>query len=147
MLELFIDDKKYNSFINYAISTCDSLSLVFEKDEMISSEYIFQELYYQISDFVIEEKSVGIHPDTGTEFSDCDYISVFCCKEIKAILMQLGSIYCCNGKEFPEELCFYRENKKWFVFISHEKLLFLHNETKEDIQFLNDEKIKYYVVD
>jgi len=35
--------------------------------------------------------------------------------------MQLDSIYCCNGKEFPEELCFYRDSKKWFVFISHEK--------------------------
>lgn len=49
MLELFIDDKKYNSFINYAISTCDSLSLVFEKDEKISSEHIFQEFSFAMN--------------------------------------------------------------------------------------------------
>ena len=39
---------------------------------------------------------------------------------------------------------FYHKKKKWFSYISHEKKAFVYNETKRDIDFFNEESIKFY---
>lgn len=144
MLEIFINKKRYKSFINYAIDTSDSLSMVFTKDENDISQYILQELYYIVSELIVEKRNIGYHPDTNTEFENSDYIIMICSKELKPIFFEADNIDNWNGEVFPEELCFYRKKKKWFSYISHEEKAFVYNETKRDIDFFNKESIKFY---
>jgi len=146
MLELIINNKKYWPFIKYAMSTCNSFSVVFEKDYHDNSKYILQDFYSLINEFVINKKSIGQHPDTGTHFENCDLIKIQCCETTRRILMDATQIFEWNGNECPEELCFYRDDEKWFVSVSHERFLFIYNESKDDIDFLNKERIEYNFV-
>ena len=45
--------------------------------------------------------------------------------------------------ELPEDLIFYRNNNIWLETVTHEKIIWIHNESKEDIDFLNTHKIKF----
>lgn len=143
MLQITINNKQYRSFIKYAILTCDCFSLVFGKTDENKSQYVFQEIYNSISEHVINNKNVWCHPDTGSTFENSDITYFKCNKSTSNILQTAYSPFDWDGKSLPEELCFYRNGKKWFVCISHEKLLFMYNETKDDIDFLEKEKIKY----
>lgn len=146
MLEVILDRKTYSKFLDYAINNCDAFSCVLEKDEHNKSKYIFQELYYCILDLIIDKKNIGYHPDTNTEFSNCDYIKVKNCQSLKFLFFKVHNIDEWNGIIFPEELCFYREDKVWFTYISHENILFVYNETRNDIDFFEQKKIKYHIV-
>lgn len=140
MLDVNMNDKQYRSFIKYAVSTCDSFSLVFEKNKQ---EYILKELYNSIEEFVLNKKNGWRHPDTGTTFYNADIIYFKCNKWTSGFLQTAYNVLDWNGENFPEELCFYRNGEKWFVCITHEKLLFIYNETKDDIAFLDKEQLKH----
>lgn len=144
MLELMINKKNYWPFIKYAMSTCTSFSIMLEKDDIDSSKYIFHDFYYSINEFIINKKSIYEHPDTGSHFSDCDLINIQCCETTRRVLMKATQIVDWNGSDYPEELCFYRNDDNWFAYIYHEGLLFIYNESKEDIDFLNKEGMEYY---
>lgn len=45
--------------------------------------------------------------------------------------------------ELPEDLIFYRNNNIWLETITHEKIIWIHNESREDIDFLKKHKIKF----
>lgn len=140
-----MNDKQYRSFINYAMSTCTSFSIVLCKDEDNSANYILQDFYLLVSSFVISKKSIYRHPDTGTCFSDADLIQIKCCEDTHKILMKAAQIFDWNGSQFPEELCFYRDRNAWFTCVTHEKLLFLLNTNKQDIDFVKKLKIQYHL--
>ena len=144
LLKIFINDKQYRSFIKYAINTCESFSLVFEKDDINRSKYIFQEIYESIYEFIFIENSIGYHPDTGSFFQNVEIIYCECNKYTEALLQSSYSIFDWNGEKMPEELCFYRDDKKWFTCVCHEKYLFIYDEIEDDIEFFKKEKIKYF---
>jgi hypothetical protein len=146
VLELKIDNKKYRLFIEFAIETCSSFSVVFEKDCLNNSKYILQDFYLSIKENLINKKSIGQHPDTGTHFENSDLVKIECCEATRRILKRAAQISDWNGNEFPEELCFYRDDEKWFTYIFHEKLLLVYKESKDDMEFLNKEHIEYNVV-
>ena len=50
--------------------------MVFTKDENDISQYILQELYYIVSELIVEKRNIGYHPDTNTEFENSDYIII-----------------------------------------------------------------------
>ena len=54
--------------------------MVFTKDENDISQYILQELYYIVSELIVEKRNIGYHPDTNTEFENSDYIIMRCSK-------------------------------------------------------------------
>lgn len=56
MLKIILDNKQYKSFIYFESKTCDSVSLVFEKDETDNSQYTFQEKYHTVSESIIRKK-------------------------------------------------------------------------------------------
>ena len=143
MLQINLNEKKYKAFIDFVSKTCDFLSLVFEKDESDSSQYIFQEEYFSVYDSLIKKETVVIHPNTGTCFENADILYLKLDTPVISFLKQTNRIFDWNGNKLPEELCFYRDNKIWFTCISHENLLFIHNETKVDLEFLESNKIKF----
>lgn len=48
--------------------------------------------------------------------------------------------------DLPEDLIFYQNNNIWLETITHENIIFIHNESKDDIAFLNKCKIKFHYV-
>lgn len=129
------NNNQYRSFIKYAISTCDSFSLVYEKSDIDKTKYVLQDFYDSIFNNFLHKENIGIHPGTGTIFENSDIVYYLCNKEINNALQSADSIFDWNGKYLPEELCFYRNKEIWFICIYHENLLVIHNETKDDIEF------------
>lgn len=139
MLKININSKAYKIFIDYAIKTCDLFSSVFEK----SDEYALQEEYNLISEGIASKKSIYVHPDTGSCFENADICYLKTNTEVSSFLKKADSIFDWNGTALPGELCFYRNREIWFSFVSHERLLFIHNETPNDIEFFNKNKIGF----
>ena len=44
----------------------------------------------------------------------------------------------------PEDICFYRNEKLWFATVSHERLAYIFNAEKEDLEFLSEKGIRTY---
>lgn len=143
MLQLVWSNWNYRAFIKYAMETCQYFSIVLEKDDFDDCSYHFEKLYNTLKEDVYCRKSIGYHPDTGTYYFNCDIVYFKCNPFTRSILSKADAISEWNGVYWPEELCFYRNNTKWFTLISHEKYLFIYNETKLDKLFLENEKIQY----
>ena len=143
MLKIKLKAKTYKIFIDYAIKSCELLSLVFEKNEMNTNEYALQEEYSSILESIVSKENIAIHPNTGSCFENADICYFRTSAEVSSFLKKANNIFDWDGKIFPEELCFYREGVIWFSCICHERLLFIHNETPDDIAFFNKNKIKF----
>lgn len=144
MLNLELNKKQYKSFIDFASQTCDYISLVFEKNGKNHSQYTFQEAYQLILQSIIKKESVTVHPDTGSCFDNVDILFLKLDMPIISFLKQASDMFDWNGKQFPEELCFYRNEKVWFTCVCHERLLHIHNETFADLDFLKINNIKFF---
>lgn len=141
-LELVINKRIYKLFIDYAINTCDSFSLVFSKKD--KQEYTFQDLLNNWNNFILDIKTVNTHTDTGTDISGGSIIYFKCDNIIKNLLFSASNIYDWNGDSLPEELCFYRNKKLWFKSITHEKLSFIVSANDNDKQFLKENNFEYW---
>ncbi len=143
MLNIKSDEKGYKAFIDFAGETCDYISLVFEKSETDNSRYVFQDEYFLLRDSLIKKENLHIHPDTGSCFDNADILYFNADASVISFLKHASGISDWNGELFPEELCFYRGNKAWFTFASHENLLRIYDETDEDLKFLKSNKIEF----
>lgn len=61
-----------------------------------------------------------------------------CCKGSRKQLLQMPNIFLPMDSNMPEDICFYRNEKLWFATISHEKIAFMMDATKEDIAFFKE---------
>lgn len=145
MLKIELNEKNYISFIEYAIKTCNSISLVFEKSEAEANDlkYTLPEEYYLILESVIKKENTSVHPNTGSCLANADILFFKIDTPIISFLKQAIDIFDWDGKKLPGELCFYRNEKIWFSCISHERLLHIHNETSDDLDFLKKNKIHF----
>lgn len=57
-----------------------------------------------------------------------------CCKESRKALLQMPNIFLYMDNDVPEDICFYRQGKLWFATISHERMAFFSNSTKEEVE-------------
>lgn len=143
MLKINLKTKTYRPFIDYAIRTCESISFVFEKRETNINEYTLQDEYNLISQSIVNKENAAVHPYTGSCFESADVCWFKINAEVSSFLKKANNIFDWDGKKLPEELCFFRGEKIWFSCVRHEKLLFIHNETSDDIDFFNKSKIKF----
>ena len=58
-----------------------------------------------------------------------------CCKESRIQLLQMPNVFLPMNSDMPEDICFYRGDRLWFATISHEKIAFVKDATKDDIDF------------
>ncbi|MBQ7039477.1 MAG: hypothetical protein IJN39_02810 [Clostridia bacterium] len=65
-----------------------------------------------------------------------------CCKESRNQLLQMPNVFLPIDNNMPEDICFYRKGKLWFATVSHEKIAFLSEATKEDIAFFVKNNIR-----
>lgn len=138
-----LKSNKYKAIINYAFLNCNYVSFVINKE---SNQYnnFFELLLVNCKEDIFEKEVVCVHPETGTNFSDGYIIKSKCNSYLKAWFLKAYCIEDFNGIDFPEELCFFRNQNVWLKFISHEKLLFIINENYKDIDFFKLNKIGYY---
>lgn len=138
-----INGKKYKLFIDFAIKTCDTVSMVFKKSDTNHSEYYFQEEYLLVSESIIKRENVAVHPNTGSCLDNADVLYLKIDAQASSILKRADSFFDWNGSQLPEELCFYRDEEIWFTCICHERLVFIHNETSNDVEFLKNNRIRF----
>lgn len=67
-----------------------------------------------------------------------------CCKESRKQLLHMPNIFLPIDSKMPEDICFYRNGKLWFATISHEKMAFMVDATKEDVAFFKEKGITTY---
>lgn len=139
MLRIVPNVRKYRAFIEYAIRTCDSFSVVFEKEDRAS--YFLQDQYQLIAENVFSKVSRAVHPDTGTLLDNSDICYVKVNEAIRLFLLQSSDWRDWNGESLPEDLCFYRKGVLWLSYISHEGLLHISHETMDDLLFLKNNRI------
>ena len=138
-----LKENQYKVFIGYALKTCNSFSLVFEKQDSNKESYIHQEFFDCIKEDLISKKGIYIHPDTGTHFQDSEIV-YFNCNHQLAQFFKANNIFDWNGVYLPEELCFYRNGKKWLTIVSHEREILVFDTSKSDIDFFEQNCIKYW---
>ena len=63
-----------------------------------------------------------------------------CCKESRKELLKIPNLFITSDDDVPEDICFYRNDKLWFATVTHEKLSFMQNPTKQDLAFLKEHK-------
>lgn len=66
-----------------------------------------------------------------------------CCRDTRTLLAELPNMFFPLENNLPEDICFYRDKKPWFVTISHEKIAYLTSSTKQDDLFFRDFIRKY----
>ena len=144
MFRLELNKYQYRSFISYAIATCDSFSLVFEKDNVDKANYVHQKIYTALTGFVLSKTNIGIHPDTKTHFEHSDIVYFKCDKQSGSVFLTTDTVFDWNGNLLPGELCFYRKEKIWCACVCHEERLVVFNATKDDMMFLMDKRMNYW---
>ena len=68
-----------------------------------------------------------------------------CCKECRKALEEMPNLFLSPENNVPEDICFYRGGKPWFATITHEKMAFMMTATKDDLNFLQQNKIGYHI--
>ena len=129
-------------FIDYAIKTCDSFCLVINDDQ---TEFLYgadKEAYDKIvSDlepYLIKKVYFRTtnSPYTGSFFRDGAFCWYRCCPQTKEILLRKPDSFDWIVREnAPEELCFFRGEKVWYVCVAHEGEEWLENITESDIEY------------
>ncbi len=65
-----------------------------------------------------------------------------CCKESRAVLVNMPNVFHPSENNLPEDICFFRNGKLWFATVSHEQIAFTVDMTKQDINFFEQNGIK-----
>lgn len=141
MMEICLQRQNYKIFIDYAFKKCDTFSFVISKEEFYGLKV---EQTYVLNKNKISEVKLGYHPESGTFYVNSKLGLYHCNSETKSVLIAFNDIIDWDGINLPEELCFYSNGKKWFLYISHENYMFLFEPTIEDINFLVNNKISYH---
>lgn len=100
------------------------------------------ELQPFITKYIFERKQWLV--DFGGYLKHQIMVVCHCCKESRKQLLQMPNIFLSVDNNTPEDLCFYRKDELWFATISHEKIAFIINATKEDISFFKKNGIRIY---
>ena len=66
-----------------------------------------------------------------------------CNKESRKMLSEMPSLFL-PEINMPEDICFYRNGKLWFATVSHERLAYIFDAKKEDLEFLSKHGIRAY---
>lgn len=59
------------------------------------------------------------------------------------MLLKMPNIFIPENN-MPEDICFYRNSKLWFATVSHERIAYIFDARKEDLDFLSKNGIEVY---
>ncbi|MBQ7161274.1 MAG: hypothetical protein IJR90_06175 [Clostridia bacterium] len=137
MIELSVESitgNRYLRLMEYANASCQKASAVFERAE--DGGFVCAEAFDALYGCVLERRPVTAHCFTKSMFTDAEIVTFRTGMELKKVIYLADSISDWNGGTLPEDICFFRDGKLWLCYISHERLLTVDNETKEDVVLL-----------
>lgn len=65
------------------------------------------------------------------------------CKKTRVFLNEIPNIFWALNNNLPEDVCFYRNDKPWFVTCTHEQLAVMVDVSTNDFYFLKDSGIRF----
>ena len=128
--------------MDYAFRTCDSFTLFWGAElkphiKGIENTKAYRQFLETFSPYLIEkrnETNFTFH-ETGTTYPEALFFRVRCCKESReALLAFLERRFDLGKNELPEGLCFWRNEKCWYVAES----VFVTYKTREDRAFFKE---------
>ena len=145
-----LNDKQHKSLINYSFGICNSLSFVVTKFDGSEDYYDDFCLHNKNTLKLIEKLNLNVFKTIygkyqyGSQVNNYQSVIYFATLnvEVKKFLYQ-HKFEKWRFPQLPEDLILYQNNNIWLETISHEKIIWIHNESKEDIDFLNTHKIKF----
>ena len=151
MLYLYgLNEKQHQSLIDYSFSICNSISFVVTKFDGNEDYYDDFCLHNKNTLKLIEKlnlnviKTIDGKYQYGSQVNDYQSVIYFATLHdgLKKFLYQY-KFEKWRFPKLPEDLIFYRNNNIWLETVTHEKIIWIHNESKEDIDFLNKHRIKF----
>lgn len=150
-LDMNYDDiiSKYLVVVDYAGKFSDSFSLMTNLKKPYSKvppNCEHDEILKPLEPYLLEQK-IGLKEWPGTIKASVDNHKVMniyrSCKETRAILLKMPNAFLFSNS-LPEDICFYRNKKPWFVTVSHEKITFMLNASEDDMAFFQEQKIHFH---
>ena len=83
--------------MRYALKTFDLFSLVFERDDLNETLYVYQEFYITIKPFEVQKRLIGKHPNIGTWFEKSEMIYFKCAKQVGSFFMNMRNVFAWEG--------------------------------------------------
>ena len=157
-----LNNEQHKSFIEYAFNYCDSISFIVEnynhsinnKQNILKDDYgNFDNncyLHYQNTQKLIKELGMTIirSEDNSNYGTQCySYRSkIFYVRPNEKLknFLRATMFESWIFPELPEDIIMYKKDKIWVETITHERIVWIHNECKEDIEFLKKQKISFY---
>ena len=138
----------YNEIIKYVGKNSDSFSMISNLNKPYSKNppsFEHEKAVIAFEPF-LEQYFVGIKKWPGTITKENHKVMLLfrLCKESRKLLKETANLFLPFENGLPEDVCFYRNQNPWFVTVSHEKMAFIADATKEDVSFLKDNGIRIY---
>lgn len=103
----------------------------------------------EIEPFLIKKRHDPVWPGTqvlspiGNEsnFDICIYQS---CEEVKPYLLRVEHLFQWMYPYYPEDLCFFKDNKCWFYACSHEERSYILADSKDEVKAFEDMGIVFF---
>lgn len=138
----------YSEVIKYAGKYSDSFSMISTLKKPYSKEppNYKHDKEMKILEPFLEQYHVGIKswPGTITRGNHTVMLVYRSCKGSRKLLDEMPNLFLPIENGLPEDICFFRNQNPWLVTISHEKIAYMRNVTKEDIAFFKENGIKVY---
>lgn len=147
-MSVFIYDnliEKKCEVIKYAVKTSDTFTLISNQVKpysLIPPKCEFDDTMSILKPYIVNQ-IVGIKKWPGTETrANHKVMTIYkSCSQAGKLLCLLSNIFLPLQNNLPEDICFYRNNDCWFETISHEKLAFGFELTKNDLMFFYKNEI------
>ena len=141
--------EEYIEVINYATKTCDVFSIITNQRKPYSKlppVCDYENTLNKLESSLVKQ-IVGIKAWPASASKDNHKVmNIYSCNKISRMsLMALPNIFDAINNSLPEDICFYREGIAWLVTVTHEEYGFIYYENKNDINFLIENKIQFYV--
>lgn len=145
-----LNAKQHKTLIDYSYGICNSLSFIvtkFDGDEDYYGDFC---LHNKNTLKLIEKLNLKVVKTLDSNYQygsqENNYQSVIYFVTLNDRLKKFLYRHKFEKWRFPklpEDLIFYQNNNVWLETVTHEKIIWIHNESKEDIDFLNKHKIKF----
>ena len=157
-----LSNEQHKELIEYAFGFCDSVSFIVQnynhsnnnnqnilKDDLGNDDADCC-LHYQNTLKLIKELNLiisksDINSMYGTQkyrFHSKVFFVVPNQKLKKFLSMNMFENWC--FPKLPEDIIIYKNHNIWLETISHENIIWIHNESKDDIEFLKKKNIIYF---
>ncbi|MBR5544573.1 MAG: hypothetical protein IKU66_03785 [Clostridia bacterium] len=157
-----LNNEQHKELIDYAFGFCDSISFVvqnYNHSKSNNQNFLKDDsgkedsdccLHYQNTKELIKELNLIVSKsDTSSKYGSQKYsyqskiFFVVPNQKLKKFL-SVNSFENWTFPKLPEDIIIYKNHSIWLETISHENIIWIHDESKEDIDFLKAKNISYF---